>query len=152
MESNSLFSSSVLPSLSFPSKNWQTHQKTKFHNTKRCNRGVALAAGRRSDSFGEMHVDESMIVLRKRIHEMKMMERNYEPPAEWMEWEKQLYASYDEFICKFVGFLQLKLMNTRPSLAMGMLLLITMSVPVSTATIALQLMEVANGAISTLHL
>lgn len=97
-------------------------------------------------------MDESMIVLRKRIHEMKMIERNYQPPAEWMEWEKQFYTRYDEFICKFVGLVQLQLMNTRPSLALGMLLLVMMSVPLSTATIAMQIMEAASGAISTLHL
>lgn len=152
MELNSLFSSSALPPLSFPYKKSHT-QKTKFQNRKRCSRSrIALAAGRRPDSYGEMLVDESMIVLRKRIHEMKMIERNYQPPAEWMEWEKQFYTRYDEFICKFVGLVQLQLMNTRPSLALGMLLLVMMSVPLSTATIAMQIMEAASGAISTLHL
>lgn len=96
-------------------------------------------------------MDESMLVLRKRIHEMKMVERNYEPPEEWMEWEKQCYPSYDEFICKFVGFLQLHLMNTRPSLALGMLLLVTMSVPASMVMIAQQLMEATCGVFSTVH-
>jgi len=43
-------------------------------------------------------VDESMIILRKRIREMKMIERNYEHPEDWMEWEKQYYACYDAFI------------------------------------------------------
>ncbi|GKV14461.1 hypothetical protein SLEP1_g25341 [Rubroshorea leprosula] len=28
-----------------------------------------------------------MIVLRKRIHEMKMIERNYELPEDWMDWD-----------------------------------------------------------------
>lgn len=91
-------------------------------------------------------VDESMIVLRKRIHEMKMIERNYEPPADWMNWEKQCYTSYDENICRLVGLLQTYLMNTRPSLAIGMIMLITMSVPASTLMIVLRLMEMVNGA------
>ncbi|KAK8498689.1 hypothetical protein V6N12_000991 [Hibiscus sabdariffa] len=43
-------------------------------------------------------VDEDMIVLRKRIHEMKMVDRNYEPPTNWMEWEKRYYTSYDSIL------------------------------------------------------
>ncbi|KAL6982114.1 hypothetical protein U1Q18_023730 [Sarracenia purpurea var. burkii] len=39
-------------------------------------------------------VDENLIVLRKRIHEMKMKERNYEPPSHWMEWDVGF-----EFMC-----------------------------------------------------
>ncbi|TXG57242.1 hypothetical protein EZV62_018555 [Acer yangbiense] len=78
-------------------------------------------------------VDESMIVLRKRLHEMKMVERNYEPPTEWMEWEKRYYTSYDSIICEVMGVSQSCLMNTRPSLALGMLALVLLSVPTSTA-------------------
>ena len=53
-----------------------------------------------------------------------MMERNYEPPSEWMHWEKQIYTSYDSFICEMMGLLQIQLMNTRPSLALGILALL----------------------------
>ncbi|KDP22668.1 hypothetical protein JCGZ_02510 [Jatropha curcas] len=119
---------------------------------KRSSNSIALATRRDDYSYGEMLVDQSMIVLRKRIHEMKIIERNYEPPADWMDWEKQFYGSYDDFICKFVGFLQLHLMNTRPCLALGLLFLISISVPISTITIALQFFEAANGVISTVHL
>lgn len=97
-------------------------------------------------------VDENMIVLRKRIHEMKMIERNYEPPADWMDWEKQCYTSYDENICMLVGSLQSFLINTRPSLAIGMIMIITMSIPASTLMIILRLMEMANGSLSSFHL
>ncbi|WMV16905.1 hypothetical protein MTR67_010290 [Solanum verrucosum] len=76
-----------------------------------------------------------MIILRKRVHEMKVIERNYEPPAEWMEWEKQYYANYDELICNLVGYLQMQLLSTRPSLSLGMLILLIISVPASTAMI-----------------
>ncbi|KAA8529082.1 hypothetical protein F0562_033430 [Nyssa sinensis] len=90
-------------------------------------------------------VDEDMIVLRKRIHEMKMVERNYEPPSGWMEWEKRYYnSSYDSDICEAMEYLQTLLMETRPSLALGMVALIALSVPTSTALIAFQLMEVAK--------
>ncbi|KAI5591435.1 hypothetical protein BDE02_04G079700 [Populus trichocarpa] len=138
--------SSLLPS--FP-------QKRRYGRGKRSSGTVVLASRRENSQewlrYGELLVDESMLVLRKRIHEMKMVERNYEPPEEWMEWEKQFYTSYDEFICKFVGFLQLHLMNTRPSLALGMLLLVTMSVPASMVMIAQRLMEATCGVFSTVH-
>ncbi|KAH7533879.1 hypothetical protein FEM48_Zijuj04G0178500 [Ziziphus jujuba var. spinosa] len=96
---------------------------------------------------GGRQVDESMIVLRRRIHEMKVLERNYEPPEEWMGWEKQCYGHYDEYVCKLVGVLQSFPLNSRPSLALCMLLLITMSVPASAVMIVLRLIEMGNGAI-----
>ncbi|XP_021896282.1 uncharacterized protein LOC110813446 [Carica papaya] len=89
-------------------------------------------------------VDENMIVLRKRIHEMKMVERNYEPPANWMEWEKRFYTSYDSFIYQLVGALQSRLMNTRPSLALGMIALVVISVPVSSGMVFIQLLEMVK--------
>ncbi|CAB4304221.1 unnamed protein product [Prunus armeniaca] len=113
--------------------------------------GMAVVAATRDHYGGRSAVDESLIVLRKRIHEMKMVERNYEPPQDWMHWEKQCYASYDEYICNLVGCLQSYLMNTRPSLALSMLLLVTVSVPASTVMILLRFMEVANGALSAVH-
>lgn len=106
--------------------------------------GIAFAGGRL--------VDESMIVLRRRIHEMKVIETNYEPPEEWMGWEKQCYSNHDEYVCQFVGVLQSFLMNCRPSFALCVLLLIAMSVPASTAMIVFRLIEMANGALSFVHL
>lgn len=128
--------------------------KTRFLQGKR-SRAVVFAA-RRDSHEGDYRgrscsVDESMIILRKRIHEMKVIERNYEPPEEWMEWEKQYYACYDEYICDLVGLLQSYLMNTRPSLALGLLALVTLSVPASTFLILLRLMEVAYGVFSAVH-
>ncbi|CAK9152348.1 unnamed protein product [Ilex paraguariensis] len=116
--------------------------------------GQFVACGRGSNGwdYRGLLVDESMIVLRKRIHEMKVMERNYEPPAEWMELEKQYYVCYDEFVCKFVGFLQTQLMNTRPSMALGMLVIITISVPTSALVIVARLIEAAHGVLPGFHL
>ncbi|XVF02811.1 hypothetical protein REPUB_Repub04eG0206400 [Reevesia pubescens] len=92
-------------------------------------------------------VDENMIVLRKKIHELKMIERNYEPRADWMEWEKRYYTSYDSIICDVLGVLQSQLMNTRPSLALGMLVLIMLSVPTSAALLFSYLMEITKGVV-----
>ncbi|WCJ25278.1 hypothetical protein M5689_007175 [Euphorbia peplus] len=168
MESTSLFSSQCHPSLPLSSRKSHSHKQRpgiRIHqlpssSSAEIKRSTRIAySSRNGDSYEksnnkhrEMLVDESMIVLRKRIHEMKMIERNYEPPAEWMNWEKQYYTSYDDFICKFVGVLQFNLMNTRPSFALAMLLLISISVPVSTVTIWFHLLDAANGLLSAVHL
>lgn len=102
------------------------------------------------DFNGGRLVDENMIVLRKRIHEMKMIEKSYQPPSDWMEWEKRWYTSYDSFICEVMGMLQSQLMNTRPSLALGMLALIMLSLPMSTSTILFHFIEMSKGVISSM--
>ncbi|CAA7046408.1 unnamed protein product [Microthlaspi erraticum] len=88
-------------------------------------------------------VDENMVVLRKRIHEMKMVERNYEPPSHWMHWEKRFYCNYDATICDALSIVQTFLMNSRPSVAFGTLLLLLVSVPVSTAVFAFHILDIA---------
>ncbi|KAF8376800.1 hypothetical protein HHK36_031528 [Tetracentron sinense] len=103
-------------------------------------------------NYGGKLVDENMIVLRKRIHEMKMIERNDEAPLDWMEWEKQYYTNYDSDICEAMGLLQSLLMNTRPSLALGMVALITLSVPASMVMVLFDLMEIAKWILSGIHL
>ena len=107
-----------------------------------------VSALRRSSSYESRHpgriVDENMIVLRKRIHEMKVVERNYEPPKEWMQWEKQIYTQYDEYICTILGMVQTQLMNTRPSVALGALAMLTLSLPTSVILLALHLAQAAD--------
>ncbi|KAH6827778.1 mediator of RNA polymerase II transcription subunit [Perilla frutescens var. hirtella] len=97
-------------------------------------------------------VDESMIVLRKRIHEMKMIEADSELPSEWMDWEKRVYSSYDAIICDAMGHLQSYLMGTRPSLTLGMVVLIALSVPTSTAVVVHNLIGFSNVIFSGIHL
>ncbi|KAL7001036.1 hypothetical protein U1Q18_002190 [Sarracenia purpurea var. burkii] len=97
-------------------------------------------------------VDENLIVLRKRIHEMKMKERNYEPPSHWMEWEKNCYAGYDEFICEAVGGLQSLMMDARPSLVVGAAALVALTVPTSAAIVLFWLAEMAQGVLAGVHL
>ncbi|XP_054776018.1 uncharacterized protein LOC129284532 [Prosopis cineraria] len=103
-------------------------------------------------NFGGRMVDENMIVLRKRIHEMKMIEKNYEPPADWMDWEKRYYTIYDSMICDALGVLQTQLMNTRPSLALGMIALLAMSVPTSSAFLLYHLVELCKLILGGIHL
>ena len=104
---------------------------------------VSAAASSGKDHYygGGRLVDENMIVLRKRIHEMKMVERNYEPPSHWMDWEKRFYSSYDSVICESVGLLQSFLMNSRPTVAIATLLLLIVSVPVSSSVLAFRLLD-----------
>ncbi|ESQ35304.1 hypothetical protein EUTSA_v10009026mg [Eutrema salsugineum] len=96
-------------------------------------------------------VDENMVVLRKRIHEMKMVERNYEPPSHWMHWEKRFYCNYDATICDALSLLQTFLMNSRPSVAFGTLLLLLVSVPVSTAVFASRILDIVIWLLDATH-
>ncbi|KAL6573770.1 hypothetical protein OROHE_002229 [Orobanche hederae] len=101
-----------------------------------------------NQDFSGRRVDESMIVLRMRIHEMKMGENNYEPPREWMDWERRIYTNYDSMICDGMGHLQSYMMETRPSLALGMITLIALSVPISTAVVMSNLLELIRGVLA----
>ncbi|KAF6138895.1 hypothetical protein GIB67_025624 [Kingdonia uniflora] len=54
------------------------------------------------------------------------------PPSNWMQWEKEYHKCYDSDICEAMGFLQAQLKNTRPSLTLGVLGLVALSMPTST--------------------
>ncbi|CAH8341387.1 unnamed protein product [Eruca vesicaria subsp. sativa] len=114
---------------------WRTHNNKKMMR-------VSAAASSGKDHYygGGRLVDENMIVLRKRIHERKMVERNYEPPSHWMDWEKRFYSSYDSLICDSVGLLQSFLMNSRPTVA----LLLLVSVPVSSSVLVFRLLDILH--------
>ncbi|KAG7563190.1 hypothetical protein ISN44_As10g000260 [Arabidopsis suecica] len=118
-------------------------QRTTTLHKKKMTMSVSAAASSGKDHYygGGRLVDENMIVLRKRIHEMKMVERNYEPPSHWMDWEKRFYSSYDSVICDSVGLLQSFLMNSRPTVAIATLLFLLVSVPVSSTAIAFRLLD-----------
>ncbi|WCJ33227.1 hypothetical protein M5689_014602 [Euphorbia peplus] len=125
---------------------------TRPHTTR-----VFAAARRRrgeeeSDEYnGGRLVDMNMIVLRKRIHEIKMVERNYEPPSDWSDWEKQYFSTYDSLICDFMGLLQSELMDTRPFVALGMIVFVAFSVPFSSVTLFSHFMDMAKLLSDTIH-
>lgn len=103
-------------------------------------------ASKRDNNFGGKLVDESMIILRKRIYEMNMIEKNYEAPSNWMEWEKSCYyTNYDSIICEAMRVLQTKLMNTRPSVAFGAMAFVAISVPFSSFLVFVHLLEFAKS-------
>ncbi|KAJ4975006.1 hypothetical protein NE237_008180 [Protea cynaroides] len=128
------------------------HRRRKTELCRRCNRyPTTLSAIGRDDCGGGTDsgrgklVDENMIVLRMRIQEMKMVESSQERlPEDWMEWEKRYYTHYDSDICEAVGLLQTQLMKTRPSVALGMVALVTLSVPMLMFMVALHLMELSE--------
>lgn len=144
-----LFSSPLLPSPFAPKRRSSSSSSSRASNT------TTLAMGREAQDrnyYNGRIVDENLIILRKRIHEMKMIERNYEPPTKWMNWEKSLYTNYDSNICQAMGFLQSQLMDTRPSLVLGMVALIGLSVPTSTIVLLFHLIELTKGILAGLHI
>lgn len=76
-----------------------------------------------------------------------MVEGNYEPPSHWMEWEKTYYTSYNWDVYEGVARLQEFLMRTRPGVALGMLMLLSLSVPTSFFVLLFKLIEVGSGII-----
>ncbi|KAJ4829354.1 hypothetical protein Tsubulata_024233 [Turnera subulata] len=125
--------------------------KTGFSTSSCRRRCIKMSAWKTPGAYGGGDldgrlVDEDMIVLRKRIQEMKLMAgRDSDLPSHWMEWEKEYYrGGYNSDICEAVGILQSLLMNTRPSLALGMFALVTLSVPTSTMIIMFHLLRWLN--------
>lgn len=106
---------------------------------------LGMRKGENEGGYGGRLVDENMIVLRRRIHEKKMVERNYEPPEEWAEWEKTYYTCYDSDVCKAVGLLQTLLMSARPSVGIGAVALVALSVPTSAFFLGLHLVEMVKA-------
>ncbi|KAH7682648.1 hypothetical protein IHE45_05G135400 [Dioscorea alata] len=100
--------------------------------------------GNESHDYGGRYVDESMIELRRRIHEMKMAEKNYEAPKEWMDWERRYFVNYGSDVTQIMALVQALLLNTRPSLGIGMVVLVALSVPVSMGFILFHFVDVVK--------
>ncbi|XP_041002379.1 uncharacterized protein LOC121248089 [Juglans microcarpa x Juglans regia] len=133
---------------------WRPVMSLPSPNCRRKHVGLTVNAGRERngrDSGGRL-VDENMIVLRMRIREMKISETSQaEPPSNWMEWEKQYYTHYDEDVCEVIGQLQSYLMSIRPSWALGMAAVVTLSVPVSAGMLFLHLIDMAKAILAGAH-
>ncbi|KAJ0989142.1 hypothetical protein J5N97_007498 [Dioscorea zingiberensis] len=125
---------------------------TMLPSRRRSHRTTMFANKNNGGNHGSDHskglVDENMIILRKRMHEMKMAERNYEPPENWMEWEKRYYTRYDSDVCTVVGLLQTFLLNNRPSVGVSVMLLFLLSVPASGALILFHFISVSMSSLS----
>lgn len=105
--------------------------------------------------FGGRLVDEDMIVLRRRMWEIEMEEKDSEAaPPHWAEWERSYYARYGADVCEMVGLLQRLLLNSRPAVALGIIAAVAVSVPTAAAAVLFNLVAVATAVISSggLHL
>ncbi|KAF8724606.1 hypothetical protein HU200_020873 [Digitaria exilis] len=96
-------------------------------------------------------VDEGMVVLRRRIHEMELAERSWEPPEEWSAWEKEWYGTYDADVCGLVGALQGFLLSSRPAVGVGILAVLALAVPASAFVLASHLLDASRAIVSSLH-
>jgi len=76
-------------------------------------------------------VDANMIVLRKRMLDLKIREKKYKIPEEYMEWEKDWYPAYQAHVFMAMEWLQSALINSRPIVAISLLSLISASVSLS---------------------
>lgn len=138
----------------------KTPIKSRFPRTFPCglvkqSRSVVVSGNRGTDGWDldSDRVDEDMIVLRKRIQEMRIIDESIAEQSGWMEWEKEYYMTvYPSDVCELVGFLQRFLMNTRPSLAIGTFLLVLICVPTSLGLLLHHLMVVSGSVLSTLHI
>ncbi|XP_068642075.1 uncharacterized protein [Aristolochia californica] len=142
----SFFRSSTLflPQRAFADK---PHQKPRpyLRNKASCSKICAAGNGRHDKDFGGRLVDENMVELRKRIRDIKLRDDDEEQlPTDWMKWEKQYHKCYRSDVCQLIGFLQIALMNTRPSTALGFLALVGLSVPTSVGMIMINLIGAAK--------
>ncbi|XP_078176833.1 uncharacterized protein LOC144571423 [Carex rostrata] len=70
---------------------------------------VVVSGNRGTDGWDldSDRVDEDMIVLRKRIQELRIIDESISEQSGWMEWEKEYYMTvYSSDVCELVGFLQ----------------------------------------------
>ncbi|CAA2953384.1 uncharacterized protein LOC111382764 [Olea europaea subsp. europaea] len=99
-------------------------------------------------------VDENISVLRLHIKKMKLLESTrsiQKPSSDWMEWEKKIFTRYHEDVCDTVALLQTYLMNTRPSVALGMIALVAISVPLSSSVAMVNVLKIAKGLLEGCH-
>ncbi|KAI3451809.1 hypothetical protein Pfo_008474 [Paulownia fortunei] len=137
-----------LPHRRFPRINPSSHRRNGLIIKR-----VAINA-QQGESEGKS-IDENMIILRMRIKKMKVLETSSNegapPSADWKEWEKKLFTRYHEGVCDSMELLQSYFMNTRPSVALGMLALVAMSVPFSTSVAMVNALKVAKGLLAGCH-
>nr|XP_010916326.1 uncharacterized protein LOC105041170 [Elaeis guineensis] len=98
-------------------------------------------------------VDENMKTLRQRLRAIKMMDRGDGLLEEWIEWEKQYYHTFFQSNnCEILGLLQLYPVDARPSLAIGVTMMVRLSIPISVLVVMLYLMDAAKGILDHMHL
>ncbi|PIN08261.1 hypothetical protein CDL12_19180 [Handroanthus impetiginosus] len=117
---------------------------------------MIINAEKQDDQSEGKSVDENMIVLKMRIKKLKALETNNTnqgsvQSSDWKEWEKKVFTRYHEGVCDTMELLQAYLMNTRPSVALGILALVAMSVPLSSSVVMANVLKVAKGLLAGCH-
>ncbi|CAA2996579.1 mediator of RNA polymerase II transcription subunit [Olea europaea subsp. europaea] len=115
---------------------------------------VVVAAKKDDNEAKSSPVDESMSVLRLHIKKMKVLESSrtsQKPSSDWMEWEKRIFTRYQEDVCEAMALLQTYLMNTRPSVALGVLALVAMSIPLSSSRAMVNVLKITKGLLEGCH-
>ncbi|KAJ4847535.1 hypothetical protein Tsubulata_003962 [Turnera subulata] len=118
------------------------------HQKQYCRKRItvhAFGGGTNGRDYGGRLVDEGMVELRQRIREAKMLEVCNNPPSHWMEWEKQYFADYNykADVCEAIGWLQNYLTSNRPSLALGIVVLVALSLVISSGVVFSRAVEMA---------
>ncbi|KAH9565119.1 hypothetical protein CY35_04G060600 [Sphagnum magellanicum] len=94
--------------------------------------GVVRASGTESESAGGSGmVDANMMILRKRIQSLRTQETFYDMPKEWMDWERNAYASYRADICLLLSMIESQLLIMRPSIALSIVSMSLAVLPVA---------------------
>ncbi|KAK1280472.1 hypothetical protein QJS04_geneDACA002985 [Acorus gramineus] len=127
-----------------------TNTHTKRRSPVATNARKRIGSGGGGD-FGGSLVDSDMVVLRRRLHELKLTQNDHRPtpPPHWTEWEKRWWmTSHCSEACAAAGVLQTAIMNVRPAVAVGALMLVSVSVPVAAVSAASGL---AAAVVSGLH-
>ncbi|KAK7269854.1 hypothetical protein RIF29_22623 [Crotalaria pallida] len=153
MEATSICSFVLLSHSHPPSRsgNLLSLKNASFVSHKQLSRSCCIYASKR-DSYGHHYdgklVDENMIILRMRVREIEMVEMKKEiTTSDWTEWEKKYYVDYVSDVCEGVGLLQRSLMDTRPSLALGMMALLMLSMSMSMSQLLFHAVELTKGII-----
>ncbi|XP_008811980.1 uncharacterized protein LOC103722989 [Phoenix dactylifera] len=97
-------------------------------------------------------VDENMKTLRQRARAIKAMDRGDGLLEEWIEWEEQYFHTFFQSDSwEILGWLQLDPADTRPSLAIGVTVMVRLSIPISVLVGMLYFMDAAKGILDRMH-
>ncbi|KAH7682644.1 hypothetical protein IHE45_05G135000 [Dioscorea alata] len=89
-----------------------------------------------------------MVALRRRIKEVKALDRT----EECVELEKDYcYKLYDSDVCEILGWLQVHMISSEPSMRIGITLMLRLNVPTSVLVIMLYLMDAAKCILDAVH-
>lgn len=115
-----------------------------------CSSFAVVAGGSESEM-----VDSNMLVLRRRIHQLRLRERwtangeNHQD--QWMEWEKSCFSSYRPDLSMMLDSLQTQLLDMRPSYLISLVSMLMAFLPAASilflATLASQIASLCGPAL-----